>query len=112
MSAHRAAALICAVMILNLLAWYLWWAPPTLMPLWLVLGLLLPPLLLALVGLLRGHRSAPFWAGVAALFYFCHGISEAWTEAAARVPALIEAVLAAALVVVPATIIRRKRQKP
>jgi uncharacterized membrane protein len=98
-------------MILNLLAWYLWWAPPTRMPLWLVLGLLLPPLLLALAGLLRGGRSAPFWSGVAALFYFCHGISEAWTEVAARMPALIATALAAALIVVPATLMRRDRRR-
>ncbi len=110
MNVHRVAALICALLLVNLLVWYLWWAPPTVAPLWLVLGVLLPPLLLALTGLLAGRRSAPFWAGVLALLYFCRGISEAWTDAAAREPAAVEALLAAALIMVPATLMLRQKR--
>lgn len=111
MSVHRVAALICAVLVANLLVWYLWWSPPKVTPLWLVLGVMLSPLVLALAGLLAGRPSAPFWTGVAALFYFSHGVSEAWSDPAARVPAAIEAVLAAALVVVPATLMRQARRR-
>ena len=51
---------------------------------------LLPGLLLAL----RSRPSASFWFGVAALFYFCHGVTESWTLPQARVLALVEAGLA------------------
>ena len=52
------------------------------------------PLLPGLVLALRARSSAAFWFGVASLFYFCHGVTEAWTLPQARVPALLEAALA------------------
>lgn len=57
---------------------------------WLVALLFSLPLLPSVVLLLRGRSSAQFWGGVAALFYFCHGIAEAWTIAQARPLALAE----------------------
>ena len=44
---------------------------------------------------LARRRSARFWSGVVALLTFCHGITEAWTLAGARVPGLAEAALSA-----------------
>ncbi len=38
-----------------------------------------PPLLL-LGGVLAGLRSAPLWSGIAALFWFSHGVMYAWTH--------------------------------
>jgi uncharacterized membrane protein len=38
-----------------------------------------PPLLLA-VALLSGMKRAAFWAGVLALFWFCHGVMAAWSR--------------------------------
>lgn len=58
----------------------------------------LPPLLL-LVGVLRGSAKAAFWAGVLGLFWFSHGVMEAYTLAAERTYALTEVVLAIAIVV-------------
>lgn len=57
---------------------------------WLIALLFSLPLLPALVLLARGRPSALFWGSVAALFYFCHGIAEAWTLAQARPLALAE----------------------
>ncbi|PBJ82748.1 hypothetical protein CMZ84_11510 [Lysobacteraceae bacterium NML93-0399] len=38
-----------------------------------------PPLLL-LGGVLAGLRSAPLWSGIAALFWFSHGVMYAWSH--------------------------------
>jgi uncharacterized membrane protein len=57
----------------------------------------LPPLLL-LIGVLRGGARAAFWSGVLGLFWFCHGVMLAWERAAERGYALVEIVLALAIV--------------
>lgn len=57
----------------------------------------LPPLLL-LVGVLRGNAKAAFWAGVLGLFWFSHGVMEAYTLADERVYALTEVALAIVIV--------------
>ncbi|MET0582092.1 MAG: DUF2069 domain-containing protein [Pseudoxanthomonas sp.] len=57
----------------------------------------LPPLLL-LVGVLRGSSRASFWAGVLGLFWFSHGVMEAYTLADERAYALIEVFLAVAII--------------
>lgn len=57
----------------------------------------LPPLLL-LVGVLRGSPKAAFWAGVLGLFWFSHGVMEAWTLIAERTYALIEVILAIVII--------------
>jgi uncharacterized membrane protein len=56
-----------------------------------------PPLLL-LVGVLRGNAKAAFWAGVLGLFWFSHGVMEAYTLAAERIYALAEVALAIVIV--------------
>ncbi|MFT4257040.1 MAG: DUF2069 domain-containing protein [Pseudoxanthomonas sp.] len=40
-----------------------------------------PPLLLA-IATLFGAKRAPFWAGVLALAWFCHGVMAAWSRPA------------------------------
>ena len=57
----------------------------------------LPPLLLAWPAW-RGGRRAAFWAGVLALFWFSHGVMQAWSEPVGRGFALGEIVLALAVV--------------
>ena len=42
--------------------------------------------------------SARFWCGVAALFYFCHGLAEAWAVPASRWAGLAEAFLSVTIV--------------
>jgi uncharacterized membrane protein len=44
------------------------------------------------------HRNAAFWAGVVALFTFCHGVMEAWASEAGRIPAVVEGALSVAVV--------------
>ena len=92
-------------------AWYLAIAPPSAGSPWIALALTLPPLLLPLLALPSGLRRALFWAGVIALFYFCHGIVAAWIAPAARAPAVIESVLCVALIGVVGWIGRRDRKR-
>jgi len=57
----------------------------------------LPPLLLA-IGVLARRRTAPFWSGVLALGWFCHGVMLAWERAEGRGFALAEVALALGIV--------------
>lgn len=57
----------------------------------------LPPTLLALGVALRS-RLAGYWAGVLALFWFCHGVMLAWSSPPERAYALIEVALALAVI--------------
>ena len=56
-----------------------------------------PPLLLA-AGVFAGSRLAGFWSGVLGLLWFSHGVMEAWSEPATRLLAVIESILAVAIV--------------
>jgi uncharacterized membrane protein len=56
-----------------------------------------PPLLLALSAWRGGNRAA-FWAGVLALAWFSHGVMVAWSRPLERELALIEVVLALAVI--------------
>ena len=58
----------------------------------------LPPLLL-LIGVLRGNAKASFWAGVFGLFWFSHGVMEAYAAPHERTFALLEIFLALVIVV-------------
>ena len=70
------------------LAWHLWLLPPArgAGP---VLLLALLPLALPLLALRRLQR-ALIWTGIVALFYFCHGVAEAWSQPAERSLALAQ----------------------
>jgi uncharacterized membrane protein len=73
--------------------------PPPRSPLgWTALAVSVLPLLLVLPGAWAARPAPLFWANILALLYFCHGVSEAWTTPAMRLPALLEAALAAAIV--------------
>lgn len=58
----------------------------------------LPPLLL-LACVLRGSAKATFWAGVFGLFWFSHGVMEAYAAPIVRTFALAEIFLALVIVV-------------
>lgn len=79
--------------------WYLWLSPPTVVPPGFAAAAMSLPLLPVVVLLLRRRPSAGFWAGLAALFYFSHGVMEAWASPDVRALALAEAILAVLLVV-------------
>lgn len=96
----RALASACILALFALvLAWQLWLAPPQRIPAAIAATLHALPLLPALLLLLRGHRAAPFWGAVAALFLFCHGVSEAWSAPQVRSLALLEILISVVLVV-------------
>jgi uncharacterized membrane protein len=100
MSRSQQVAVLLQVGLCVLLAgWYGWLRPPaTLQPAIAVGLMLLPSAPGLLLGALR-HRSAAFWCGVSCLFYFSHGVMEAWTLPSDRWLGAAEAVLASAVVV-------------
>jgi len=60
------------------LAWELWLAPMRPGGSWLVLKTL--PLLLPMMGILRGRRYTYQWASMLVLAYFSEGVMRAWSE--------------------------------
>lgn len=95
--ARRTGFVAWALLILLQPVWHGWWHPPA-QEAALAIGIAVVPLLLPLLAIKRPTR-ALLWAGILALFYFCHGVSEAWTVPAERVPALLEAALCVVLIV-------------
>ena len=73
-----------------LTAWYAWLAPPVHFPTALALLLLLTPLLLPLRGMLHGRPYTFQWSCFVALFYFMHGVMEAYASETARHLGLLE----------------------
>ena len=98
MTAERVGIFAWALLVALQFAWYLVIAPPAGGSPWIALALTLPALLLPLFALRTGLRRALLWAGVVALFYFCHGVVAAWIAPAARAPALIESALCVVLI--------------
>jgi uncharacterized membrane protein len=78
------------------------------MPLALVLAITVLPLLLPLTAL-RNVRRALLWVGVLSLFYFSHGIAEAWSSPAERWLGLVEIILTVLLIGALGAGVTRKR---
>ncbi|UPG95636.1 DUF2069 domain-containing protein [Luteibacter aegosomatissinici] len=78
------------------LLWYTAY-PPVSIPVWVALLITVPPLLLPLLAL-RNVTRALLWVGILALFYFCHGVSEAWSSTGDRWLAFVEIVLCLLLI--------------
>jgi len=98
MKSERLALAAWLALIVLQPVWYLWLAPPASGQSWFALLLTLPPLLLPLSALRRNLGRALLWAGIVALFYFCHGIVAAWAVPATRLPALLEVTLCCLLI--------------
>lgn len=98
MSAPRLVLALSVALLALQPAWYLWLSPPAVLPPLLATALMALPILPAIVLSLLGRPSAGFWAGVAALIYFSHGVMEVWSHPPAAIPAWIETLLATALV--------------
>ncbi|HXP02048.1 MAG TPA: DUF2069 domain-containing protein [Luteibacter sp.] len=88
-------------------SWYALY-PPVSIPTWVALALTVPPLLLPLLSLPNVKR-ALLWVGILALFYFCHGVSEAWSSSGDRWLAAIEIVLTLLLIGTLGAGVRRRR---
>ena len=112
MTAERVGAIAWGLLIALQFAWYLVIAPPIAGSPWLALAIALPLLFLPLLAHDGGWPRVLFWCGVVALFYFCHGIVAAWVGGpAARVPAVLEALLCVALIGTVGWIGRRDKRK-
>ncbi|HET7268553.1 MAG TPA: DUF2069 domain-containing protein [Oleiagrimonas sp.] len=103
---HAGFAAWAALLVLELV-WHLWLAPfdaPA-------LALAIVPLLLPLLALRRPER-ALLWIGIIALFYFAHGVSDAWVSPAWRIPALIEMLLSVVVIGALGVGVQRRKSKP
>jgi uncharacterized membrane protein len=89
------------------LLWHGWLARPEQLPTWLVLAVTVVPLLLPL-GALRDLRRALLWVGILSLFYFCHGVAEAWSLPSVKWLALAEIGLSLLVIVALGAGVRRK----
>ena len=88
---------VLLVALIALVGLYLLWFGATPQP-WVALAVFgLPPALLVM-GLLRGSRTAAFWAGVLALAWFSHGVMVAWSRPPERLFAVIELTLAVVII--------------
>jgi uncharacterized membrane protein len=101
MSARIGAAALVALLVLQV-AWHAWWLPPVRAPAWLVTLLFAAPLAAALAVWWRRPARGLLVGGMLGLFYFCHGVGEAWVDPRARVAGLLEALLVVVLVAAPA----------
>ncbi len=88
--------------------WHGWLFPPQVIPVGWVLALTVAPLLLPLFAL-REARRALLWVGILSLFYFCHGVAEAWSSPAQRGVAMFEIVLTLLLIGALGAGVKRKR---
>jgi uncharacterized membrane protein len=88
---------VLIVALIALTGLYLMWFGGAVSPWAPLLVFALPPAALAMAAL-RGWRQAGFWAGVLALAWFSHGVMVAWSRAPERVFAVVEIVLALAVV--------------
>ena len=106
---YRLGRLAWFALIALQLVWHAWLVPPQTIPLWLVLALTVLPLLLPLLAL-RDLRRALLWVGILSLFYFCHGVAEAWSAPAERLLAITEITLTLLLIGALGAGVRRKRR--
>ncbi len=79
-----------------LLVWLGWLSPPQILPTAVAMFLMLVPLLFPLRGILYGRPYTFAWTGFLALFYFTHGVVEAYSTPADRWLALLEILLSIA----------------
>lgn len=88
--------------------WHGWLLQPQSVPVMPVLAIAVIPLLLPLAAL-RNPRRALLWVGILALFYFCHGVAEAWSSPAGRTLAIVEIALTLLLIGALGAGVRRPR---
>jgi uncharacterized membrane protein len=85
---------VALVMLVGLqIFWHVWLLPSAHAQQWPTLALAVVPLLPGLWIFLRNLRRGVLIGGIVCLFYFCHGVSVAYGDASARLPALIEIAL-------------------
>ena len=105
---YRVGLAAWAGLLILQLIWHAWLVPPERMPLALVLAITVLPLLLPLTAL-RNVRRALLWVGVLSLFYFCHGVAEAWSSSTERWLGVAEIALTLLLIGALGAGVTRKR---
>jgi len=105
---YRVGLATWAILTLLQVAWHGWLYPPQSMPTGVLLGITVIPLVLPLLAL-RDVRRALLWVGILSLFYFCHGVSEAWSAPGERWLAWLEILLTLTLIGTLGLGVRRKR---
>lgn len=106
--AQRTGFAAWAALALLQVVWHGWWVPPQGMPVAATLLIALVPLALPLA-YWRQPQRALLAAGMVSLFYFCHGVAEAWTSTPARPFAWTEIGLVVMLVLSCARKPRRRK---
>jgi uncharacterized membrane protein len=101
MSARLGTVALFALLALQV-AWHAWWLPPAEAPAPIVTALFAAPLAAAVAIWWRRPARGLLVGGMLGLFYFCHGVAEAWADPRARVLGVIEALLVLALIAAPA----------
>lgn len=89
------------------IAWHAWLLPPERMPVAVALAIALLPLALPLA-YWRTPPRALIAAGMVSLFYFCHGVAEAWSAPREHTLALAETAIALVLI---GSLLRKPRRK-
>jgi uncharacterized membrane protein len=90
------------------IVWHAWLLPPARMPIAVALVIALLPLTVPLL-YWRTPSRALLLAGMVSLFYFCHGVAEAWAAPRERIFAVIELVLAVLVILACARKPKRRR---
>lgn len=86
-----------SALLLLLVLWFSWLAPPEVLPRSMVLLIMTVPLLFPLRGLLYGRPFTFAWTSFLALFYFIHGVTEAYSDPSVRFLASLEIVFSTLL---------------
>lgn len=105
---YRVGLVAWAALTVLQLVWHGWLFPAQTMPPMLVLAITVIPLLLPLLAI-GDVRRALLWVGTLSLFYFCHGVSEAWSAPGERWLGWLEILLTLALIGVLGAGVKRKR---
>ncbi len=108
---YRIGLIAWALLLLLQLLWHGWLFPPLQLPRWLALAVTVLPLLMPLFAI-RDVRRALLWVGILSLFYFCHGVAEAWSSPDERALALAEIVLTVGLIAVLGAGVKRRPGAP
>lgn len=97
-----------AALALLQIVWHAWLLPPAYMSIAVALVIALLPLAIPLV-YWRTPARALLLAGMICLFYFCHGVAEAYAAPQERIFATIEIVLAVLVILASARMPKRRR---
>lgn len=109
--AQRIGFVAWGLLALLQIIWHAWLIPPARMPIAVALATALLPLAIPLL-YWRTPARALLLAGMVALFYFCHGVAEAWAAPRERALAWIELLLAVAVILACARKPRRRGKLP